>query len=66
MGLCQHLIPELQRGNYFRLTIEEMGHLQLPSPIHCNNSTAVDIVNNTVKHQQSQSTEIRFFFADAI
>jgi hypothetical protein len=37
----------------FRLTLEEMGHSQPPTPIHCDNSTTVGIANNTVKRQQS-------------
>jgi hypothetical protein len=33
----------------FRLTLEEMGHLQPPTLVHCDNSTAVGITNNSVK-----------------
>jgi hypothetical protein len=44
-----------------------MRHPQLPTPIHCNNSTAIGIANNTVKQQRSSSMEMRFFWvADAI
>ena len=32
-----------------RLTLEEMSHPQPPTPIHVNNTTAVGIVNNTIK-----------------
>ncbi len=44
-----------------------MGHLQCQTPIHCNNSTAIGIANNTVKQQRSCSMEMRFFeAADAV
>ena len=32
-----------------RLTIEELGHPQPPTPIHCDNVTAAGLANNTVK-----------------
>ena len=36
-------------------------------PVHCDNSTAVGIVNNTVKRQRLRSMEMRFFWvADAV
>jgi hypothetical protein len=44
-----------------------MGHPQPPTPVHCNNSTAVGIANNTVKQQRSCLMEIRFFWvADTV
>ena len=47
--------------------LEEMGHPQPPTPVHCNNSTAVGIVNNTIKRQRSRLMEMRFFWvADAM
>jgi hypothetical protein len=42
-----------QAMTIFRLTLEEMGHPQPPTPIDCDNSTAVGIANNTVKWQRS-------------
>eukprot|EP00804_Cyclotella_cryptica_P000705 CCRYP_000993-RA/>CCRYP_000993-RA protein AED:0.40 eAED:0.40 QI:0/-1/0/1/-1/1/1/0/237 len=45
-----------------RLTLEELGHPQPPTPIHCDNSTTVGIVNNTVKRQKSRSMEMRYFW----
>ena len=32
-----------------RLTLEELGHPQPPTPIHCDNVTAAGLANNTVK-----------------
>ena len=39
-----------------------MGHSQPPIPIHCDNSTAAGIANNTVKRQRSRSMEMRYFW----
>jgi hypothetical protein len=61
------LFLNCKQATIFRLTLEEMGHPQLPTPINCNNSTAVGIVNNTVKRQRSRSMKMRFFWvADAV
>ncbi len=47
--------------------IEDMGHPQPPTLVHCDNSTAVGIANNTVKRQRSCSMEMRFLWvADAV
>ena len=40
-----------QEACIIRLTLMEMGHPQPPTPINIDNSTAVDIVNNTIKRQ---------------
>eukprot|EP00804_Cyclotella_cryptica_P000099 CCRYP_013740-RA/>CCRYP_013740-RA protein AED:0.54 eAED:0.62 QI:0/0/0/1/0/0/2/0/116 len=45
-----------------RLTLEELGHPQPPTPIHVDNSTTVGIVNNTIKRQKSQSMEMGYFW----
>ena len=45
-----------------RLTLEEMGHPQPPTPIHVDNSTAVGIVNNTIKRQRSRAMNMRYFW----
>ena len=36
-----------------RLTLEEIGHKQPPTPIHVDNSTTLGIVNNKLKSQKS-------------
>ncbi len=54
------ILRNCKQATIFLLTLEEMGHPQLLTPVHCNNSTAVGIANNTVKHQRSRSTEMRF------
>jgi hypothetical protein len=35
----------------FRLALEELGHPQPQTPVHCNNATTVGIANNIVKRQ---------------
>ena len=36
-------------------------HIHCPTPVNCNNKTAVGITNETVKEQRSRSMEMRFF-----
>jgi hypothetical protein len=45
----------------FCLTLEELGHPQPKTQVHCNNAMAVGIANNTVKRQHLQSMEMRYF-----
>jgi hypothetical protein len=45
-----------------RLILAKLGHPQLPTPIHIDNTTAVGIVNNTIKWQQTRSMEMRYFW----
>ena len=40
-----------------------MGHPQPPTPIHCNNATAVGIANETVKKHRSRPMGIRYFYS---
>ncbi len=51
-----------KEGIIFWLTLEELSHPQLQTLVHCNNATTVGIANNTVKWQQLQSTEMRYFW----
>ena len=44
-----------------RLTLLELGHPTPPIPIHIDNSTAVGIVDSTIKRQRSRSMEMRYF-----
>ncbi len=61
------LFLNCKQATIFRLTLKEMGHPQPPTPIPCDNSTAVGIANNKVKRQRSRSMEMRFFWvADAV
>ena len=45
-----------------RLILREMGHPQPPTPVHIDNTTAVGIVNGTIKRQRSRAMEMRYFW----
>jgi hypothetical protein len=49
------LFLNCKEGIMFCLTLEELGHPQPKTPIHCDNATAVGIANNTVM-------EMRYFW----
>jgi hypothetical protein len=51
-----------KEGMIFCLTLEELGHPQPKTPIHCNNATAVGIANNTINRQQLRSMEMQYFW----
>ena len=44
------LFHNAQQAKIVRLTLQEMGHPQSATPIHTDNTTAVRIVNSTIKH----------------
>jgi hypothetical protein len=56
------LFYNCQDGTILRLTLEELGHPQPATPVHCDNSTAVSIANDTVKKQRSRAMEKNFFW----
>jgi hypothetical protein len=55
---------EAERGALFLncKTLEELGHPQPKTPVHCDNAMAVGIANNTVKRQRSRSMEMRYLW----
>jgi hypothetical protein len=57
------LFLNIKEGRVQRLTLTEMGHLQPPTPIHCDNATAVGIANETVKKHRSRPMEMRYFYS---
>jgi hypothetical protein len=56
------LFHNCQTGRILQQILDNLGHPQPKPPVHCNNATAVGITNNRVKHQQSRSMEMRFFW----
>jgi hypothetical protein len=56
------LFLNMQQTKIIRPILSELGHPQPPTPIHCNNATAVGITNNTVKKQHSGAMEMRYFW----
>jgi hypothetical protein len=45
------LFLNCKEGVILRMTLEELGHLQPKTMVHCNNATTVGIANNSVKRQ---------------
>ena len=58
------LFINAKAGKVIRLILQELGHPQPATPIHCDNKTAtgiaVGILNNTVKIYRSRSMETQF------
>ena len=55
------LFETCKEGKVIRLILEELGHPQPPTPVHCDNATATGIANNNVKKQCSRHWDMRFF-----
>ena len=49
------LFINAREGKIIRMTLEEMGHKQPLTLMHCDNITATGISNDTVKKQRSRS-----------
>ena len=56
------LFLNAREAKVLRITLHELGHPQPPTPIHVDNTTAVGIVNNTIKRQWSRAVEMRYFW----
>ena len=55
------LFLNVHKVKILQLTLHELRHSQPPTPIHIDNTTAVGIVNSTIKRQQSRAMEMRYF-----
>ena len=56
--MCVH------EGQIMRLILEELGHPQPATPIHCDNAMALGILNGTVEMQRSRGmVEMRYFYS---
>ena len=56
------LFLNAREAKVLRITLQELGHAQPPTSIHVDNTTAVEIVNNTIKIQRSRAMEMRYFW----
>ncbi len=56
------LFLNCREGKIIRLILEELGHPQPATPVHCDNATAAGIANDTIKKQRSRAMEMRFFW----
>ena len=52
---CQESVP-------IRITLEEMGHTQPPTPVHFDNSTALGIATGNIKQRKSKAMDMRFYW----
>ena len=56
------LFLNAKQAKIIKITLEELGHPQPPTPMHVDNSTTVGIVNSTIKRQKSRSMEMRYMW----
>jgi hypothetical protein len=56
VGACFHA----QSGAPLRVTLTELGHIQPPTPLRTDNSTAFGILNETIKHKRSKAMDMRY------
>ena len=52
---CQESVP-------IRITLEEMGHIQMPTPVQVDNSTVLGIATGTIKQRKSKAMYMRFYW----
>ena len=52
---CQEAVP-------IRITIEEMGHSQPPTPVQVDNSTVLGIATGTIKQRKSKEMDTSFYW----
>jgi hypothetical protein len=57
VGACFH---NTQSGSPLRVTLTELGHIQPPTPLRTDNSTAYGILNETIKQKRSKSMDMRY------
>jgi hypothetical protein len=57
VGACFH---NAQSGAPLRVTLTELGHIQPPTPLRKDNSTAFGILNETIKQKRSKAMDMRY------
>jgi hypothetical protein len=45
---------------YIRIILEELGHLQPPTPLQTDNSVADGVINGKVQPKQTKAIDMRF------
>jgi hypothetical protein len=56
VGACFH---NAQCGAPLRVTLTELGHIQPPTPLRTDNSTAFGILNEIIKQKRSKAMDMR-------
>ena len=59
---CAGLFHNAKEAVPERITLVEMGHLQPPTPLVTDNSTASGIANDSVKQKRSKAMDMRFYW----
>jgi hypothetical protein len=57
VGACFH---NAQSGAQLRVTLTELGHIQPPTPLRTDNSTAFGILSETIKQKRSKAMDMRY------
>jgi hypothetical protein len=57
VGAC---FQNAQSGAPLRVTLTELGHIQPTTPLRTDNSTAVCILNETIKQKKSKAMDMRY------
>jgi hypothetical protein len=57
VGACFH---NAQSGAPIRVKLTELGHIQPPTPLRTDNSTAFGIFNETIKQKRSKAIDMRY------
>jgi hypothetical protein len=57
VGACFH---NAQSGAPLRETLTELGHIQPPTPLRTDNSTAFGILNEAIKQKRSKAMDMRY------
>ena len=52
---CKSAVP-------LRITLEEMGHVQPPTPVQIDNTTTEGIMNSTMQQKRSKAMDMRFYW----
>jgi hypothetical protein len=55
VGVC---FRNAQSGAPLRVTLKELGHIQPPTPLRTDNSTAFGILNETIKKKRSKAMDM--------
>jgi hypothetical protein len=56
------LYTNVRKGEELRLMLEEIGHVQPPTPIMMDNSAACRIINKTGKQHRTRTIGMRFYW----
>jgi hypothetical protein len=51
-----------KEGAVLRITLEELGHPQLPTPMETDNTTTTGYSNGTIKQKRTKAMDMRFYW----